>query len=166
MFWTAAPPGSLPRPICDACSDGNTSPNNNCTMGAGGADPTFMAWADSPNGPWSVPQQLFKDQSKQLDADTNLAVHILPNSSVIGMARTAGPPTGIMIHLVTAAHWKDPNSYSGQWQTRLFPGNSLDFAGLEDPFIYMGEGGVFHAVFHNQIEEDDQRLCGGHGVCW
>ena len=31
--------------------------------------------------------------------------------------------------------------------------------------------GVYHAVFHNQIEADDQRLCGGHaysvdGVDW
>ena len=131
-------------------------------------EPTLHSWRGLivPTARGQSRGQLFRDQFKQLDADTNLAVHILPNSSVIGMARTAGPPTGVMIHLVTAAHWKDPNSYSGQWQTRLFPENSVDFAGLEDPFIYMGEGGVFHEVFHNQIEEDDQRLCGGHGVCW
>merc|ERR1712146_752833 len=33
------------------------------------------------------------------------------------------------------------------------------------------ENGVFHAVFHNQIEADDEKLCGGHaysvdGITW
>ena len=31
-----------------------------------------------------------------------------------------------------------------------------------DPFIWIGRGGVYHAIFHNQIENDDERLCGGH----
>ena len=102
------------------------------------------------------------DQRSRLDADTNLAVLILPNSSVVGIARTAGPPTGILTHLVTASHWKDPHSYIGRWDTRLFPGGEVDYAGLEDPFLYLDSGGIYHAVFHNQIEDDDQRLCGGH----
>ena len=38
----------------------------------------------------------------------------------------------------------------------------VDYAGLEDPFLYRDRRGIFHAVFHNQIEDDDQRLCGGH----
>lgn len=28
--------------------------------------------------------------------------------------------------------------------------------------VYLDRRGIFHAVFHNQIEDDDQRLCGGH----
>ena len=46
----------------------------------------------------------------------------------------------------------------------LFPNTTLvPDAGLEDPFVWRDEtNGVFHSVFHSQIEGDDQRLCGGH----
>ena len=33
---------------------------------------------------------------------------------------------------------------------------------LSDPFVWIGRGGVYHALFHSQIENDDERLCGGH----
>ena len=32
----------------------------------------------------------------------------------------------------------------------------------EDPFVYVDQGGVFHAVFHNQLIDDDERVCGAH----
>ena len=54
----------------------------------------------------------------------------------------------------------------------LFPNTTLLPAdGVEDPFVYVDSDGVFHAVFHNQLEDDDERLCGGHafsedGVAW
>lgn len=123
-----------------------------------------------PNGPWSAPVQLFKAQASQINMDTNFAGVILANGSVVGLGRTGGS-AGIVIHLVTAAHWKDPNSYTGRWTTPLFDMKSVPDAGLEDPFVYMGRGGVYHAIFHNQIEKDDERLAGGHawsedGISW
>ena len=54
----------------------------------------------------------------------------------------------------------------------LFPNTTvLPADGVEDPFVYVDEDGVFHAVFHNQIENDDERLSGGHafsvdGIAW
>lgn len=44
-------------------------------------------------------------------------------------------------------------------------------SGVEDPFLYLDDDEVFHAIFHNQIEYDDERLCGAHafsadGVSW
>ena len=65
--------------------------------------------------------------------------------------------------LVTAAHWREPASYVGRWTQMLFPNVSvLPSAGVEDPFVWVDGRSAFHAVFHSQIENDDQRLCGGH----
>ena len=67
---------------------------------------------------------------------------------MIGIGRTSGPPTGIVVHLVTATHWKDPESYVGEWDTMLFPNTTLmPYAGVEDPFLYLDRQGVYHAVF-------------------
>ena len=65
-----------------------------------------------------------------IDADTNLAVVILPNNSVVGLGRT-GYPAGIAIHLVTAAHWMDSSSYTGRWNVSLFDLVTVPDAGLE-----------------------------------
>lgn len=95
--------------------------------------------------------------------DTNLAAVILEDNSVVGIARTGGAPTGIVAHLVTASDWREPSSYLCRWDEMLFPDTKiLDDAGVEDPHVYFDAQGVFHAVFHNQIEKDDERLCGGH----
>lgn len=80
---------------------------------------------------------------------------------MVGLARTSGDH-GITIHLVTATDWRSPATYTGRWGTSLFDNITVPDAGLEDPFVWVGRGGVFHAVFHNQIEKDDERLCGGH----
>jgi len=122
-----------------------------------------MIHATSPDGPWSTPQVLFQAQANLTNMDTNLAVVILANGSVVGIGRTGGPPQGIDAHLVTAKDWRDPASYVGRWTELLFPDTRVvPSAGLEDPFVYRDGKGIFHAVFHNQIEADDERLCGGH----
>eukprot|EP00937_MAST-01D_sp_MAST-1D-sp2_P004368 g4368.t1 len=168
MYWTALDAGVAPAAVCRACTDGNTPAEAQCAHAAGGSGPTYMSVSDSPDGPWSAPQRLFAAQAGQTNMDTNLAVEILSNGSAVGIGRTGGAPTGIVTHLVTAADWRDPDSYVGQWGAMLFPNTTLvPDAGLEDPFVYWGAGGpggagVLHAVFHNQIEADDERLCGGH----
>ena len=79
------------------------------------------------------------------------------------LAWAGGAPTGIVTHLVTASDWRDAGSYVGRWGAMLFPDTTIvPDAGLEDPHVYLDASGVFHAVFHNQIEADDERLCGGH----
>lgn len=122
-----------------------------------------MSWASNPEGPWSKPELLFAAEREETNMDTNLAVVILQNGSVVGIGRTGGGPTGIIAHLVTAGHWKDPSSYTGRWRTMLFPNTTiLPSSGVEDPFVYVDRAGIFHAVFHNQEEDDDEKLCGGH----
>ena len=60
----------------------------------------------------------------------------------------------------------------GRWSALLFPDTTVvPDAGLEDPSVYVDARGRLHAIFHNQIEADDQRLAGGHaysadGVSW
>ena len=95
--------------------------------------------------------------------DTNLAPVILSNGSVIGIGRTSGDPTGIIARLVTAKNWKSPSTYKMHLDEMLFPDTHiLNYAGVEDPFVWIDKNGVFHAVFHSQIQNDDERLCGGH----
>jgi hypothetical protein len=52
-----------------------------------------------------------------------------------GLARTGTKLNGIAIHLVTAAHWRDPATYVGRWGQSLFDLRSVPYAGLEDPFV-------------------------------
>lgn len=164
MWYTGEVEGASPPPLCTQCSDGVTPANTSCGTGAGASGPTYLSWAHSPWGPWSTPQRLFAAQSNETNMDTNLAATILADGSVVGIGRTGGAPTGILAHLVTARHWRDPSSYVGRWQQLLFPDTArLPFAGVEDPFVWYDRARrVFHAVFHNQIEGDDERLCGGH----
>lgn len=174
MYFTAAANRSAAAqsPLCAACNVGTTP--QSCPGGAAGFGPTYMSWATSPRGPWSPPARLFDDaaQRRATNMDTNLAAVILPNGSVVGIGRTSGAPTNIVAHLVTASDWRDAASYKGRWDAMLFPNTTLMPAdGVEDPFVYVDSDGVFHAVFHNQLEDDDERLCGGHafsedGVAW
>ena len=151
----------LPARVGQGCSSGVTAPA--CAGSAAGDGPTYMSHSKSPWGPWSKPERLFDAQGNETNMDTNLAVVILGNGSVVGIGRTGGKPTGIVAHLVTASDWRDPSSYSGKWTEMLFPDTKiLDNAGVEDPFVYLDARGVYHAVFHNQIEADDEKLCGGH----
>jgi hypothetical protein len=107
--------------------------------------------------------RLVAAQARQTNMDTNLAVVILPNGTAVGIGRTGGAPTGIVAHLVTAADWRNASTYVGRWETMLFPNTTLvPDAGVEDPSVYVDRRGVFHAVFHNQIQKDDERLSGGH----
>lgn len=170
MYFTAGQPGDPKPTACSICKDGKTPPN--CPGGAAGTGPTYMSFAQSPEGPWSEPVELFKSQEGQWNMDTNLAMVILDDGSAVGICRTGGDPTGIIAHLATASDWRDPESYVGSWNEMLFPNTTImDDAGVEDPHVYMDAQGIFHAVFHNQIEKDDERLCGGHafsedGLTW
>ena len=86
--------------------------------------------------------RLFSDavQRKLTNMDTNLAVLILPNNSVVGIGRTGGGATGIIAHRVYASDWRDATTYIGEWSTLLFPNTTiLPTAGVEDPFLYFDE---------------------------
>jgi hypothetical protein len=161
MWFTSGPSGpggkAAPTP-CKQCADGHTLENSTCPGGPAGSGPTFMSWAPAPRGPWSTPQRLFASQANETASlDTNLAMAILSNGSAVGIGRQDGA------RLVVAGHWKNASSYVGHWSTRLFPDRRLvPPFGLEDPFVYTDRSGRFHAVFHSQIEKDDQRICGGH----
>ena len=166
MWFTGDPEGVPPPPLCKQCVDGNTLANTSCATGYTINGPTYLSWAASPYGPWSTPQRLFAAQANDTNLDTNLAASILANGSVVGIGRTGGAPTGIIAHLVTATDWRDPTSYVGRWDEVLFPNTTvLPYAGVEDPYVWVDRKGIYHAIFHSQIEDDDERLCGGH-VRW
>merc|ERR1712190_192450 len=97
MYYTANPEGMAPQPICLQCTDGNTPSNTTCPIGAAYTAPTYMIYAQSPLGPWSKPQLLFKSQANETNLDTNLAVVILQNGSAVGTGRTGGD-TGVVVH--------------------------------------------------------------------
>jgi len=162
MYYTGSFTDDPPPNPCMECTDGST-PEGSCQGGPSGDGPTYMIYATNPYGPWSKPVQLFKSQANFTNLDTNLAVVILPNNSVVGIARNEGPPTIDLTHLVTAEDWRDPDSYKARWNSLLFPNTTVvNERGVEDPFLYMDGQGMFHAIFHNQIEKDDERLCGAH----
>ena len=143
---------------------------------------TWMIWADGPEGPWSEPVLIFQPgQWGEPHPDgTNLAVTILANRSLVGLIKSIGSPQMSAIRLVTASDWQEPKTYRAQFDGAnltadlVFPlsatRNVTEF-GLEDPFLWRGEDGIFHALFHQQIEYDDERICGGHawstdGITW
>ena len=164
MWFTSDPEATPPLPLCRECSDGTTYANTTCPTGYTVNGPTYLSWATSPHGPWSQPQRLFAAQANETNMDTNFAAAILHDGSVVGIGRTGGKPTDIVAHLVTATHWRNPASYTGNWKEMLFPNTTMvDASGLEDPYVWHdARRRVFHAIFHNQIEKDDERLCGGH----
>jgi hypothetical protein len=143
---------------------------------------TWMIWADGPEGPWSKPVLIFQpgQWGEPTPDGTNLAVTILPNRSLVGMIKSSNGPQGSTIRLVTAADWQKPETYSARFNGSnltadlVFPlsaARNVTQFGLEDQFLYRGEDGVFHALFHQQIEYDDERICGGHawsvdGINW
>jgi hypothetical protein len=100
-----------------------------------------MAWSVSPDGPWSIPVQVLA-----APWDTNLAVVIRQNGSVVGVARRNGMP----VYLVTAADWKNASSYQYQSTTPLFqlPPKVV----IEDGSVYLDAKGRFHAIFHAGLD--------------
>mmetsp|Transcript_29306 Transcript_29306/g.87658 ORF Transcript_29306/g.87658 Transcript_29306/m.87658 type:complete len:381 (+) Transcript_29306:328-1470(+) len=123
----------------------------------------YLTWSKSPDGPWTKPARLFKAQENLTNVDTNLAATIRPDGSVVGIGRTIGDPTLVVAHLVEASDWREPESYVGAWDEMLFPDTRLlPYAGVEDPFVYADARGSLHAVFHSQIQDNDERLCGAH----
>merc|ERR1719321_2605603 len=121
MWYTGEVEGKASPPLCTECSGGSTPTNTSCPTGAGASGPTYLTYASSPEGPWSTPQRLFVAQEAQTNMDTNLAAAILSDGSVVGIGRTGGGATGIIAHLVTAAHWRQPETYVGSWTEMLFP---------------------------------------------
>jgi hypothetical protein len=136
VFTANDPSNHSMKPGCH-CTNGSTVAE--CGRMPWGAGPTWLSWSPPskhggrPEGPWSTPMRLFESEQHMIDADTNLAIVILPNSSVVGLGRT-GYPAGIAIHLVTAAHWKDPSSYTGRWNVSLFDLVTVPNAGLEGAY--------------------------------
>ena len=79
--------------------------------------------------------------------DTNMAAVILPNGTVNGLWRSKQYGG---IHRVTAADWRDASAYD--WHYRdppLFPEAARPL-GPEDPFVWVGARGHYHALFHHR----------------
>jgi len=153
--------------VCDASGVGGSSPM--CDTSATWRNGTFMMYAASPDGPWSAPLEVLPHPLGPVDS--NLAVVIAANGSLVGLTRKIpSGPQGSEIHLLTAADWKDKSTYK-QAGVALFPDSIISNFGLEDPYVYLDTKGRYHAIFHNMLNNDDQTTCGSHatsddGIAW
>eukprot|EP00936_MAST-01D_sp_MAST-1D-sp1_P001499 g1499.t1 len=149
------------------CSDGSSSAecDTSCTWTNG----TFMSYATSPAGPWSRPLEVLPHPLGPVDS--NLAVVIAQNGSLVGLTRKIpGGEQGSEIHLLTASDWTDKATYK-QSADPVFSDKVISNFGLEDPFLYTDADGNYHAIFHNMLNNDDQKTCGSHaysedGISW
>jgi len=92
------------------------------------ADPSYMSWSMSPEGPWSKPVEIFAGYK---GSDTNFAPTILKDGSLIALWRE-WTSRGSRVYLATASNWKDPATYNQHLDRgELFP--DLGTAGTEDP---------------------------------
>merc|ERR1711988_294945 len=75
---------------CNCCNgnnacDGSTG-HSDCSSDSGlhvrDTSPSWMSWANRPEGPWSTPQQLFPDY---VGSDTNFAPVIFSNGSLLAI---------------------------------------------------------------------------------
>lgn len=142
--------------VCNCCKttskcDGSTGPND-CPSGSSflperrrlDADPSYMSWSMSPNGPWSTPMQIFAGYR---GSDTNFAPVILKNGSLVALWRE-WTNRGSRVYLATALDWKNASTYNQHLERgELFP--DLGTAGTEDPFVWIDSNGHFHSVFHH-----------------
>merc|ERR1711957_752849 len=99
-----------------------------------------MSWAMSPNGPWSPRVEVLS-----APWDTNLAVVIRSDGSVVGVARHTGMP----VYLVTATNWKNASSYHYDLTKPLM--HLPDRIAIEDGSVYLDAKGRFHAIFHSGL---------------
>jgi len=174
---TATPPGG---PTCSKCTNGSSStacghninPYNVRLLGR--AFPTLMRWTDAASNytRWSDPIELFNASAGRLRnnntyCDNNLAGVILPNGSFVGIWRECSlPRTWATVHPVTSSLWSDPESYFWHDKRELwahagaYPSGVPDHPPPEDPMVWVGGDGVYHALFHDR--SGDGKSHGGH----
>ena len=144
MFFTSTCPNathcSIPctGKLCHGGANGTTPfdhplpgkcPNDqHCTLAS--TLSSYMAYATTPDGPWSEPALL----PAPFTGDTNLAPVILSDGSLVGLGR---PP-----YRWKASHWRDVSSYKIDEVSGL-PGG-------EDPFVFLqhNDESILHALFH------------------
>lgn len=143
LFWSRTDPGSIPcsNHTCTACANGvssnadpDTCPNGSqCPQLPHGGAAIYTAFSSAPHasGPWTEPEAL---QSPLGRTDTNFSPLILPNGTLVGLAR---PPW-----VARASDWRNASTY--EWFQAV--------GGLrqEDPFLYQeaGQDDVLHALLH------------------
>ena len=142
-----------------------------------GDQPTYMSVSPSANGPWGSPRVVLPVNNFS-NADSNLAAVIRANGSAVGLWRVRTfPPAAVggssRIHLLTAADWRDPDTYKVA-REELFP--EVGYRGAEDPHVYLDARGHFHAIFHHMDDADcpdvdELPACGAHafsadGLVW
>lgn len=140
---------------CSAVGDGSTPPSSGMKRGGRSNDHTWMSWSKSADGPWSEPIMVLSGEQ----IDSNLSPVIREDGSLLGLWRgglNASRPWSTM-QRVTALHWKDPTSYTPEYED-LFPA----VHSTEDPHVYTDADGNYHAVFHHCFQCPKACVCGGH----
>jgi len=178
-FFSYNPNPGSSRPVCQQCTDGSTNPKCKKTFFGKAfienTDPTFTSWSATATGNWSEPVLVLGPSivPKMTPMDTNMAVVIGKDGSLVGMWRDHHPTGKSVPHLVTSANWKDPSTYKYSMDDLLFGKKQLDSfdehsmvssrrrkgpspgknpGGLEDMFLWVDARGHYHAIFHQMYE--------------
>ena len=91
----------------DCPSSSTPSPLSRRWLDANPRNPSWMSYANSPDGPWSEPVQIFKGYE---GSDTNFSPTILKNGSLVAIWRE-WTGRGSRCFRATASDWKDPSTY-------------------------------------------------------
>ena len=169
MFYTGNPSPAL---VCDCTDDTVTAKGSakapawlECAgQRAGSSDPTYMSWTNTPaeDSSWSSPV-IIVNPTDHDSIDTNFAPSkIDADGKLEGLWRTwKDCPAGqdatqcSVVHSVTATNWKDASTYTHN-TVDLFAGKYLTTKGVEDPFVWQDEGGIYHALFHYMEQQNGQ----------
>jgi hypothetical protein len=192
-YFSYNPNPGASRPVCKLCTDGSTNPV--CKKKSLGqpfienTDPTYMSWSATATGKWSEPVKVLDATivPKMTPMDTNMAVVINKDGSLVGIWRDHHPTGKSVPHLVTASNWKDPSTYKYSMDDLLFgkkdstavdkdsssrrrskPSPGGNPGGLEDMFLWVDARGHYHVIFHQMYSCE---TCTAHaasidGISW
>lgn len=138
---------------CTNCSNGVTLGEdfkNGCGPGRTHSFRQMMAIAPCFDCPWGEPTELVK---LSVPWDWNLALAILPNRTAVGLLRALFP-------------WRASN-YSDNTTWHAVGGDpqgpALPDSNVEDPAVWVGRHGEYHAIFHAMdVAGQGQPYLGGH----
>eukprot|EP01084_Bolivina_argentea_P216038 366970_1 len=149
------------------CSDGSTSHCKGPSVPQYQESMRYTMNISLPIDEWSEEINIFNETNNDNTHDTNFAMVILKNGSLIGMSRewlnhNGG---GSYIYLSKADNWKDNKTYTlfePDYNNRklLFP--QLTKLYTEDPYLYIDCNGNYHAIFHNMSPNPPNATADGY----
>ena len=155
--------GTSLRGPCTCCSNGTTDPNGNCPAPTQKYEQTCqnVLFAETLDGPWELvdlrmPGWDWRDLNLGLESHAPV---VLDNGTVLTATRSWGTPAPYP----NSALWliRAHGGWDGDYElvSRAWAAQPMLPVQMEDSFMYRGELGHFHALFH--IWSDDGNV-GAH----